>query len=157
MSLRETIVSSEDAGEGESSYPETWLWDEHGDVCSGGFVRFDKAATREYGKKLILVLEVDGQERSVWLLQTALFERIRDELSDRPNRQLAPGEQVAIKRRAETKTKDGERSYRPFQVYFPDRPELDLAREFDLTGPKPGLVPVSEQKDSSDVDDDIPF
>jgi hypothetical protein len=60
------------AAAGSPDYPKTWLWGEHGDVCSGTFVRFDKAATREYGKKLILILEVDGRERSIWLLQTAI-------------------------------------------------------------------------------------
>lgn len=151
----EARTDGADAGEEGSSYPETWLWDEHGDVCSGQFVRFDKAATREYGKKLILVLDVEGQERSVWLLQTALYERVRDELADRPNRQLNPGERVAIHRKAETTTKDGKRTYRPFQLYFPDRPELDLAREFDLARPNP--KPESEQNEGSDDDDDIPF
>src|SRR5262249_38518367 len=145
-------------------YPETWLWDQHGDVCSGTFVRFDKAATREYGKKLILILEVDGRERSIWLLQTALKERIRDELRERSDRRLAVGERVAIHRLAETTTQDGKRSYRPFRIYFPDRPELDLDREFELDASVPGprLEPerATEPKPTtgtSDALDDVPF
>jgi hypothetical protein len=136
-------------------YPETWLWDDHGDVCSGRFVRFDKAATRDFGKKLIMVLEIDGQERSVWLLQTALYNQVRDELGERPERRLAVGERVAIHRLAETKTQDGKRTYRPFRTYFPDRPELDVASEFDLDKPAPTSEP--EPAADSDVDDDVPF
>jgi hypothetical protein len=141
----------------EPDFPETWLWDEHGDVCSGRFVRFDKAATREYGKKLIMILEVAGVERSVWLLQTALYGRVRDELGERPARKLEVGERVAIHRLAETKTEDGKRTYRPFRIYFPDRPELDVASEFELDKPAPEPKPTAETAGGSDVDDDIPF
>jgi hypothetical protein len=152
-------------GDDSPSYPETWLWDEHGDVCSGTFRRFDKGATREYGKRLIMVLEVDGRERSVWLLQTALYERIRDELSERPDRRLAVGERVTIHRQAETKTQDGKRSYRPFRAYFPDRPELDVDREFELDAParqqrsepERGTEQTPATGSSDALDDDIPF
>jgi hypothetical protein len=142
-------------GGDELSHPETWLWDDHGDVCTGRFVRFDKAATRDYGKKLILVLDVDGQERSVWLLQTALFNQIRDEVAERPNRNLSVGERVTIHRLPKTKTEDGNRSYHPFRSYFPDRPALDVASEFELDNPaKPETAPDSQ---ADGADDDIPF
>lgn len=134
--------------------PETWLWDEDGDACAGTFVRFDKGATREYGKKLILVLRVGGVERSVWLLQTALYSRIRDEIADRPERKLEAGERVLIHRLPETTTEDGKRTYRPYRAYFPDKPELDVAREFDLDKP---AAKTQAAADGSDVDDDIPF
>jgi hypothetical protein len=127
----------------------------HGDACSGRFVRFDKAATRDFGKKLILVLEVDGEERSIWLLQTALFNRIRDELGDRPERKLNAGERVVIHRLAETTTQDGNRSYRPFRVYFPDRPELDVADEFKL--PKPTAATTGDPDVVVDDYGDVPY
>lgn len=149
-----------DASSSEPSYPETWLWEEHGDVCSGMFVRFDKAGTREFGKKLILVLEVDGHERSIWLLQTALFNQVREELAERPERRLTPGERIAIHRLAATTTQDGKRSYRPFRIYFPDRPALDVAAEFGLD--KPAAHQESESiaeatGPAHGVDADIPF
>jgi hypothetical protein len=150
----------QNGGDDAAEFPETWLWDEHGDVCSGRFVRFDKAATREYGKKLIMILEVAGAERSVWLLQTALYGRVRDELGERPQRRLEVGERVAIHRLTETKTEDGKRTYRPFRIYFPDRPELDVASEFDLDKPTSAPEPktATETTGGSDaLDDDIPF
>jgi hypothetical protein len=140
-----------------TSYPETWLWDEHGDVCAGRFVRFDKAATRDYGKKLIMILEVDGLERSIWLLQTALYERIRDELSERPDHKLSSGERVAIHRLAETTTQDGKRSYRPFRIYFPDRPELDVASEFGLVESEQSRVmPELRQPELEPAEEQLP-
>jgi hypothetical protein len=159
--------NSDDVGAGEPNFPEGWRWDLDGDVVSGKFVRWDKGATREYGKKLIMVLEVDGRERSVWLLQTALYERIRDELSERPDRRLAFGERVTVHRQAETTTQDGKRTYRPFRAYFPDRPELDVDREFKLDAPtaraqreaertsEPASTPLTGSSDA--LDDDIPF
>jgi hypothetical protein len=142
--------SGADMGDNGQTYPETWRWDEHGDICSGTFVRFDKGATRDYGKKLIMILEVDGLARSVWLLQTALYERIRDELAERPDHRLAVGERVAIHRLAATTTQDGKRSYRPFRIYFPDRPELDVAAEFDLDSLTRSRVPESEAQPTTD-------
>ena len=121
------------AGVDESTrLPETWLWDDDGDVCSGRFVRFDKAATREYGKKLIMVLDVAGAERSSGCCRRRCTSGSATNSPSGPAASSTPGERVAIHRKAETKTKDGKRTYRPFQVYFPDRPELDLASEFDL-------------------------
>jgi hypothetical protein len=162
MSGRDELIAGGDA----PTYPETWLWDDHGDVCSGTFCRFDKAATREYGAKLIMILEVDGRERSIWLLQTALYERVRDELAERPERKLAASERVAIHRLAETKTQDGKRTYRPFRIYFPDRPPLDIASEFNLDESKaprparergPTTEPEPTPAPTDALDDDIPF
>jgi hypothetical protein len=163
---RETEQCAAPGAPGDSpAYPETWLWGEHGEVCSGTFVRFDKAPTREYGNKLILILAVDGRERSIWLLQTALKQRIRDELRDRSDRRLAVGERVAIHRLAETTTQDGKRSYRPFRIYFADRPELDLDREFELDAPVPrsrpdperAIEPKATTGSPDALADDIPF
>lgn len=153
------VENGGDARADEPTYPETWLWDEDGDVCSGTFLRFDKAATREYGKKLIMVLEVDGAERSVWLLQTALYERVRDELADRPERRLTVGERVTFHRQAETTTQDGKRTYRPFRAYFPDRPELDIASEFELDAPtrRQSEAEAASTGSSDAHDSDIPF
>ena len=94
-------------------------------------------------------------------MQTALYERVRDEVGDRPSRTLTPGERVAIHRKPETKTQDGKRTYRPFQLYFPDRPELDLASEFNLGAPRrrepEAESEAQERAQTDDPDDDIPF
>jgi hypothetical protein len=96
-------------------------------------------------------------------LQTALHGQIRDELAERPDRRFAVGERVVIRRLPETTTEDGERKYRPFRVYFPDRPELDIATEFGLDQPS-HPTPESERTEepsatggSDALDDDIPF
>jgi hypothetical protein len=74
---------------------------------------------------------------------------------------------VTVHRQAETTTQDGKRTYRPFRAYFPDRPELDVDREFKLDAPtaraqreaertsEPASTPVTGSSDA--LDDDIPF
>jgi hypothetical protein len=62
-------------GTDETSYPESWLWSEHGDLVAGTFLRFDEGMTKEYGAKVIAVLVVDGAERGIWLTQQALHSK----------------------------------------------------------------------------------
>ncbi len=142
-------------GDDNHDYPPAHLWDEHGDLVDGRFIRFDKGRTRDYGAKPVLVLDVDGDERSVWLLQTVLFEEVRRELAERPNHDLIPGERVVI-RRLEPKIGDTGRTYRPFRVLFPDRPRTSTSELFDLGSiPKPATP--AEDEDETDEDDEPPF
>lgn len=141
-----------------TGYPETWKFDEHGDLVAGAFVRFDEGPTRDYGLKVILVLDVDGTERSVWLSQTALFNKVKDELNRRTSKTLEPGERVIVQRHEKTTSENG-RSYWPFAVSFPDRPEKSTA---DLFGLDQGLVkyekePTEPSASDVDPDDGIPF
>jgi hypothetical protein len=114
-----------------TGYPETWKFGDHGDLVAGTFVRFDEGPTREYGMRVILVLDVDGRERSVWLSQTALFNKVRDELNRRTSKTLDPGERVVVQRHEKT-TSENLREYWPFTVSFPDRPEKSTTALFDL-------------------------
>ena len=49
---------------GETGYPESWIFGEDGDLVSGTFLRFDEGTTRDYGPKVIIVLDVAGQSGS---------------------------------------------------------------------------------------------
>jgi transcriptional regulator with XRE-family HTH domain len=88
-------------------------------------VEFDEGPTA-YGDKPILVLEVDGEKRSVWLLETALQSRFADEVRKRPTGDLTPGERIIIHRGEMVRSGTG-RDYRSFKVRFPDRPKREAA------------------------------
>jgi hypothetical protein len=124
---------------------------------AGTFVHFDEGATRDYRMRVILVLDVDGAERSIWLSQTALFNKVKDKLNRRTSKTLKPSERVVVQRHEKTTSENG-RSYWPFVVSFPDRPEKSTT---DLFGLDEGLVryektePASEQPE--EADDGIPF
>jgi hypothetical protein len=152
-------VDESTAGTEEQQYPRSWLWDEDGDVCAGRFVRFDRGPTKGYGKKTIAVLEVTGEDRSVWLYQTALYGGFRDELVDRPVHELVPGERVVIQRGEMKETEDGSREYRDFTVLFPDRPQPSTEQLFpDLDSPRRVEGPEKTEGGESDgKDDDVPF
>ena len=140
----------------KSDFPENWLWGKDDDTCAGSFVRFDKGATKEYGKKLILVLEVEGKQRSVWLLETALTNQVREELAERPDHTFGPGERLVIRRLEKKQTEDGKRSYHPFRLYCPDRPEVSAAEFFGFED-EPAKPGSDGEKPPARQDDDIPF
>jgi hypothetical protein len=151
---------------GEAVYPAAWIFDEDGATVAGTFVKFDQGRTKEYGKKVICVLEVGGVERSVWLSQMALFSKFKDELESRPSKTLQPGERVVVQRGAEkVKGKTSDRSYWPFVVAFPDAPERSTSDLFG--GFDEGHVKYDEQegnvdeqgeiKSEPDDGDEIPF
>jgi hypothetical protein len=143
---------------GETAYPETWKFGDHGDLVAGTFVRFDEGPTRDYGMRVILVLDVDGRERSIWLSQTALFNKVRDELNRRASKALDPGERVVVQRHEKTTSENG-REYWPFVVSFPDRPEKSTT---DLFGLDEGIVrydkePTEPAPGDVGPDGDVPF
>ena len=151
-------VAPESELDEELSFPKSWKWDEDGDAVFGHFLRVDRGRTRDYGAKTIVVLEIDGTERSVWLTGDVLFAKFREELLDRPGRTLTIGERVAI-RRHEPKESEAGRKYRPFTVLFPDRPQPTTATLFDLDEPTPTPTPASEESSGNvaEPSDDIPF
>jgi hypothetical protein len=143
--------------EAESAeYPKSWLWAEDGNLISGRFLRFDEGSTRDYGSKPIVVLDVDGQERSIWLTTSVLFNRFRDELERRASKRLEVGERIVIERSAEQVESENGRKYWPFKILFPDRPTKSEVELFDLD---PGRVKNEKPADDGDGDGDgdIPF
>lgn len=143
---------------GDLAYPQAWIWKEHGLRVDGGFVRTDRASS-EYGSSPIIVLDVDGVERSVWLNVTALVSKFRDELRRRKARRFEPGERITIQRAAEKKTSAAGRDYWPFAVRFHDAPQMDDA---DVLEVDDGYVENIVEQDIEDevaeeTADEIPF
>lgn len=138
----------------ETQYPAAWIFDEDGATVAGTFVKFDQGRTKEFGKKVIVVLEVAGVERSIWLSQMALFSKFRDELGSRPNNRLERGERVIVQRGSEKVEGKNGRRYWPFVVAFPDAPERstsDLFGGFD----EEGHVKYAEQEGNVDAQGDV--
>jgi hypothetical protein len=145
--------SNTEAGE-KPSYPAYWDFDEDGPLLSARFVKFDQGQTKMYGPKPICVIEADGEERSLWLTQTVLYQRFRDELLRRPGRTLAVGERISVERHEKKRTENGRYEYTPFTIIFHDAPELSTSDLFELdTGPAGAK---SEEPSEPDVDD-VPF
>jgi hypothetical protein len=149
-------MASPATGEGYidgEDYPRWWNWDEDGDLCVGTFVGFT-AGRSEYGQRAICVLLVDGEERSLWLHETVLFDEFRREVLRRSSRDLDSGETVVVKRLEKQKTKDGKRTYRGFRVSFPDQPQPTTSDLLKLDE-QPQEPPPEDE--TSAADDDIPF
>jgi len=140
----------------ELEYPQSWIFDDDGDLIEGRFLRFEEGRTKEYGPKVILILDVGGAERGLWLTQTVLFNRMRDELESRANKRLEPGERIVVKR-LEKKYGAGDREYWRFSTLFPDRPEKTTSELFGLDE---GPVAYEETKEPGSAqlgaDDDLP-
>jgi hypothetical protein len=128
------------ATEEEGDYPENWRFDEDGAEVRGKFVKFDVGQTQEYGECPIVVLNVDGEERSVWLFHTAIRSKFQKEVN---RREIQPGEQINIKQAGE-KMGGNKRSYMNYIVAFVDAPPLDAKALFGA---------VSE---AADPEDDVP-
>lgn len=137
---------------GGSDYPRNWRFDEDGGDVEGRYVRISAAPT-SYGEKPIVVLEIDGEERSVWLLETALRNRIADEVAKRPSGDLTPGERVVI-HRGDKKTSAAGREYRAFTARFPDAPKRSAA---EILGASSESAAENESASGASRDDDIPF
>jgi hypothetical protein len=138
---------AESDSEEQSKYPETWRWDEDGDVIEGAYVELSEAHTRFDGAtRPILVLEVGGKPRTVWLFHTALQSRLRDELLKRPGNELRVGEPVRIEQLGQKESENGLK-YMNYRVEFPESPKRS---GLDILG-------GTDETKTKDVDDDIPF
>ncbi len=148
-----TEKSTTEVGE-KPSYPAYWDFAEDGPLLSARFVKFDQGQTRQYGPKPICVLEVGGEERSLWLTQTVLYQRFRDELLRRPDRTLAVGERISVERHEKKRTEDGRYEYTPFTIVFHDAPSVSETDLFELDSPaETKKAPEPQPAD----DDGIPF
>ena len=103
-----------------------------------------------------LILDIDGEERSIWLLNEALFNQFRQEIQSRPERKLASGERVVVQRLGKRKSESTGREYVDFRVHFPDRPEPTLEQ---LWGDDIAADKATDQQaaDEGKTDDGIPF
>ena len=142
-------------------FPESWIWDEHGERVSGTFVCFTRGHTKQYGPKTIVVLDVDGEQRSVWLSQTVVYNQFCDELRERPNHELTSGERITIKRGEKVESGEGS-FYWKFRVAFRDKPPLNTGDLFhDLepepAEPEPAKAKPAKAAKSEPDEDGIPF
>jgi hypothetical protein len=145
--------------------PRNWRWDEDGDDVAGRFLGWSVGRTQNYGPKKILILDVDGEPRSVWLFATALENKLKDEVFARPNADLNPGERIVIRRGQMVTGKVTGNEYRDFDVSFPDRPPVTAGQlwfgdsagaEVNGNGSREPDRPASTAADPAH-DDDIPF
>ena len=132
-----------------------------GETASGVYVRTDAGHT-VFGHRAILVLHIDGEERSVWINETSLRNRLRDELATRKARDFTIGERVIVRRSSTTResTTTPGRQVRLVAVRFRDAThdaadllgvEESQPVEPELpTDPVPTIVP-------DNTETDIPF
>jgi hypothetical protein len=144
---------------GESAeFPRAWLWDEDGETVSGTFVGFTQGQTRNFGRKVIALLDVDGERRSLWLNSTVLLGKFRDELQGRPDQRLGQGERITVSRLGKVASAEAMGPYWKFAVLFHDRPEPSVEELFDLGGePEPRASAPDSGDEAVGADDDISF
>lgn len=140
-------------------YPQWWDWDENGNTASGTFVRAGRGYT-QHGDRPFVVLEIDGEERTVWLHQDVLRNLFAREVQRRPDKRIAAGERITLWRLNERTSGNG-RTYIDFRGAFPDSPEVTQS---DIFGPPPESrsddKPATEEQADATAgsgDGDIPF
>jgi hypothetical protein len=137
----------------DSKYPRSWRWTEDGRNISGEYIQMDEAPSK-YGDRVIIVLNVASEKRSLWLNETALYNKFRDELARRPGREFTPGERItATKGEAQVEGGEGQ-NYWPFEVTFHDAPKRSAAEMF---GVDPITTSPAEAESELPADDVIPF
>lgn len=106
-----------------------------------------------FGQKPIVILAVEGVERSLWITTDPLRSKLADELERRGARSFDVGEQIVITREAEKRISSNDRAYWAFKATFPDSPARDAA---DLLG---AHIDQSLKWETTTVEreDEIPF
>lgn len=92
----------------DAGNPKMWDFSEDGNTVMGYAVRLEHGRT-EYGPCRILILDVRGEERSVWLLHTALISKLE-------RLQPMAGDFVGIRQLGERKPQSGGREYMDYEV-----------------------------------------
>jgi hypothetical protein len=136
----------------ETDFARAWRWDEDGLHLEGTYLRLEEGPS-EYGRRAIVVLDVDGTERALWLSQQALRSKFADELERRSAGDFTIGEAVVVERGAEKTKSQNDRAYWPFTVRFPDAPHRSAA---EILGTDVGAG-TSEPANEAAADDDLPF
>ena len=109
-----------------SNYPELLIV-EPGQAIDGRYRRLERGFTKDGEERAIVVLEVDGVERSLWLHEKALRAQFR---------QLKPeaNERVRVSKGAEKILGGNGFKYWPFKVMGLDRPDAELDWNDQLLG-----------------------
>jgi hypothetical protein len=145
----------------QQDYPQTLIL-EPGTAVEARFIRLERGHTRDGEARAIAVLALDGAERSLWLHERALRDKVRE---------LKPetGELLRIEKGAEKRLSESSGyRYWPFKVEAPDRPAETIGWDdacFADDVPESSTDrPASDvPADTADLDttpahaDDIPF
>jgi len=127
------------------------MWDTDGDEVSGTFLRFSQGRTKDGTVVPIVVLDVEGQERSVWVFHEALRERFVSQVRARPSQNLDVGERITIRRGEKKQSQSNpDRSYRVFTVEFGNERTPDALAILTAPGPVVATQPAP-------YGEDIPF
>ncbi len=141
-----------------SEYPRFWDWDEDGKSVEGMFLRANVGYTAN-GPRPFVVLDVDGDERTIWLLHDVLRNQFAREVHRRPNKAIDVGETIRIHQLEprESQTNAG-RAYTNYRTEFPQGP---ATTQVDVFGLPPEASPPPEFEDAAVgggvLDADIPF
>jgi hypothetical protein len=100
----------------EGPYPRAWRFDEGGAEIAGSYVRIDRAHTSS-GACSVLVLDVDGEERGIFLFHEALRSRLAQELQRRGASDFERGEPIVVEQLGWRESAAGRR-YRSYRVEF---------------------------------------
>lgn len=145
----------------ETEPPKTWRFDKDGPVADGRYVRLGEGPTKGYGYKPLIVLNIDGVDRTVWLFHTASMGDVFEELQRRPGNELTVGERVVVENRGDAVSESSGRTYKDLKVRFPEKPEpsgRDLLTRYgeqvDIRPQEPTPEPIP--RDES-IDGDVPF
>jgi len=147
-----------------TQYPETLII-EPGESVEARFIRVERGHTRDGEQRAIAVLALDGAERSLWLHERALRNKVRE---------LKPetGELLRIAKGGEKRLSEATGYYYwPFKVAAPDRPAETIGWDdacfatgedepevpaSDVPADTAGL-PVDADVSKEGESDDIPF
>lgn len=135
----------------ESPHPRSWRWDDDGRTISGTYERVDSAES-EYGRRAIVVINVNGESRSLWLNETALASKFRDELASRAARDFTAGERITVTKGAKKVEGGNGRAYWPFSVVFADAPKRSAAELLGVDAPQDTAASTA-----GEGDDEVPF
>jgi hypothetical protein len=141
--------------------PTWWNFDEDGAQLVGTFVRFGKGQTKQ-GPGVFVELDVDGERRTLWLLQTVPYWGFKRELEKRPSHDRDVGERVEITRLGWRASEEGGREYMDYRIVFEHAYEPSPAEIFELdqattTTTEASADDALEETSDDRADDDIPF
>jgi hypothetical protein len=142
----------------DNIYPRAWIFGEgdeqDGKEAVGKFRRFAQGRTKMGDPVPICILEIDAEERAVWLNAMALRNKFADEVGKREGKNLDPGEIVSVVRGEKRQSQSSpDRSYWTFTVGFEHAAQLSALEILSAGVPLGATAPPPP----AGVEDDIPF
>ena len=149
-------------------HPRSWYWDDDGSTVSGEYVKLGKATVsrrldaNDAGERIILILNVAGEPRSIWVLNEILKDKLRMQLRLRPKCNFESGERLTITRSAEKFEAASGHNYWRWKVDFEHEVTESPRELFGLDKPEPARPPGEPEPvlladEQSEVSDGVPF